>query len=617
MDDLSGKTLVQRFRLDALERQDHLGDEYRSWDLKRSLPLSIKVLRASLPYDPALLSFQQGAITLQSLSHPHIVPFYGLFQDGSLSFMVERYVEGYPLHEHLLERAGRPVEAGEALTYLKALSQALAYAHGFGLVHCSVNPNNIWLEYSGNIQLGGFGFARGIDSHTSASGIAGPPVYLAPEMLERRQVSPATDIYGLGLTLFELLTGQHPFLGPLRRTVDPAEAEKLGNAHLNQPPPSLRSLNPQVPTGLEQVALTALAKQPRERYQSPQEMLEIACALLELAPESVPDRFGEGRSISTLIGSRRELGLPPVISPAAPTPAQPPAAAPAPAYVQPGLPPGGPDAYPASQRAPGGYPATQVVPGGAAPPQPPQRAAAAYPATQAAPAGYAAAQAAPGGYPATQTMPGAGRPAGAPPSRTISAGGADAVRPGRPGRSRWLPALVIAAGLGCLLLSGAIIAAIAGGYITFGDLPTATPLPTNPAPAIQPTNPPPASATLPPRPSQGALSTNTPPPTAPPQPSPTRAPSDTPPPSPTRPPTRTPAPSSFTVTIRNNLNFPVYAFRDGVLMGSSAIPAHMYIYYRSIPPGRHSFTVCQTPSGQICQDTRQVDVQADLTISFP
>ncbi len=579
MDISVGSVLNQRFRLEALERRDALGDDYRALDIKRNILMRIKLLRNPLPGDPALLTFQAGNSTLQTLNHPHIVPFYGLFQEQQLAFLVERYVDGDPLRELILERAGQPAPVADAMIYLKALCSAAAYAQGFGIVHCNITPANIWLEQGGNVLLGGFGLARSIDTRMTSTGLAGPPAYLAPEMLQGQGVTPATDIYGLGLVFFELLTGQHPFLGVLKAQIPAAEAEKLGEAQLHSPPPNPHNLNPAVPEGLAQVALTALAKSPRERYQSPQEMFEIACAMFGRNPNAISDRFGG------VAGSEPTMiGMPPVVIPPAASP-----------QTMVGAPMGGyppvvdnaTQVYPAYN--PSGQPATMVMPDSAMQGEPYQDYApssSSYPYSEP-----------PGGY--------AGDYAAAPPARR--------------GRSPLLWVGIVLGILACLVISGAGVFWLgqeAGVIIMYTDTPAPTSTPFDTA-----TNPPPPTDT--PLPVVAPVATLVPPtaPPAPPSPLPveipTLVPSDTPAPLPTLVPTRTLPVGFFTVTMRNRLGFPAYAFRDGVLMGTDPIPSGMYIFYRNIPAGRHSFTMCRTQSGNSCQESKFVNVDQDLTIVFP
>jgi serine/threonine protein kinase len=579
MANLSGGVLVQRFRLDVLHRQDELGDYYRGWDLKRDLPLNILVLRAGLAYDPTLLSFNQGQLTLQTLAHPHIVPFYGLYQDHNISFMVERLTEGQLLADILAQRHGQPAPVEEALIYLKAISSAAGYAHGFGLVHCNIKPAHILLENSGNILLAGFGFARSADSPMTASGIAGVPAYMAPEAIRREAVTSASDIYSMGMVLFELVAGRHPFLKTGESLQSPGVAERLADAHLNQPPPDPRTYNPAIPAGLAQLTAVALAKSPRERYQSSQEMLEVACAVLGKSPDQLPDHLATGPSAADVPGV--------LVTPAGPAlrPAAPGAFVPPPAsyaalpFYQPGESPGAP-------RPQSGYvPPTQVAQPGYVPP------------TQAAQPGY---------VPPTQVV---SQPSYA--TYPLPQSGSDA--PSQrlaPHRKAFPWTMVIIAGIVIFLCLAA--AAAGGGLLLLNGLATPTPTPTLVASATPPpTTPPTAAQPVPPTQPAGLMASDTP------LPSPTTPPTNTPAPTPTRPPTNTPMPSSFTVTIRNNLGYPILAHRDGQLMGTDPIPPGMYIFYRGIPPGVHNFEFCDYEQPSKCPYQRTEEINSDTTITVP
>jgi serine/threonine-protein kinase len=555
MANLSGSVLVQRFRLDALQRQDDLGDHYRGLDLKRNLALNVLVLRSELAYDPTLFSFHQGQLTLQTLAHAHVVPFYGLYQDRDISFMVEKQVEGQLLSEVLSQRGGQPLPLEEAVIYLKALGAAVGYAHGFGLIHCNIKPAHVIIENNGNILLAGFGFARSADSPMTASGIAGLPAYMAPEAIQKQAVTPATDIYSLGILLYELVVGRHPFLQPGESLQSPGVAGRLSEAHLRQPPPDPRLANPSAPAGLAQVIATALSKSPRDRYQSAQEMVEVACAVLGKSPDELPDRLGMGAAGAAVLVARHA------------SPASPPSYATTPFYQQ-GEPPSTPRPVPPTQVAPQPpyTPATQVAP------QPPYTA---YP-----PAG----------------------PTQAAPSQRLAQ-----KQKGLP----WLWIIIV-----CMVLFMCVVSAALAGFWLLGGLATATPTPTptftatatQQPPALPPTGAPPV---LPPTQPGGQLLTDTPTPTSTPFPTPT------PPPTATPRPTNTPMPSSFTVTIRNNLGYPILAYRDGQMMGTDPIPPGMYIYYKGIPPGRHTFTMCHYEFSNQCPTEKTVEVYSDMTITAP
>src|SRR5512137_2701084 len=130
-----GRTLLNEFRVDAFVDKGGMGVVYRVWDLKRNVPLAMKVLHSDLAEDPAVFKrFRREANALRKLAHPNIVPFYGLYQSQEFAFLLERYVDGPSLKEILREKHGKPMPVDEVLTYLKSLSAALGYAHANGVV---------------------------------------------------------------------------------------------------------------------------------------------------------------------------------------------------------------------------------------------------------------------------------------------------------------------------------------------------------------------------------------------------------------------------------------------------------------------------------------------------
>jgi serine/threonine-protein kinase len=155
MSNLIGQTLLKQFRVEAFIAAGGMGTVYRVWDLKRSVPLAMKVLHADLAEDPSILKrFKREARALEKLAHPNIVPFYGLYQTQDFAFLVERYIDGPTLKQVLRRREGRPLSADEALVYLKALSSALGYAHSNGVVHCDVKPGNVMIDKGGGVSDG-------------------------------------------------------------------------------------------------------------------------------------------------------------------------------------------------------------------------------------------------------------------------------------------------------------------------------------------------------------------------------------------------------------------------------------------------------------------------------
>jgi len=294
MSNVIGQTLLEQYRVDAFVASGGMGAVYRVWDLKRNVPLAMKVLHAELAEDPSVFkSFQREARALQKLAHPNIVPFYGLYQTLDFAFLLERYIDGPSLKDILRQRQGKPLSVEEALTYLKALCAALGYAHANGVIHCDVKPGNVMIDRGGNVYLTDFGIARHAESTTTTLAGAGAPQYMAPEQIRSEAVTPATDVYALGVMLFEMLTGQRPFKGTEAGTErgGTTAAERVRYAHQHLPPPDPHSLNPAIPEELAQVTLRALEKEPAKRYQSTQEMLAAVYVASGIAEEMVPERI--------------------------------------------------------------------------------------------------------------------------------------------------------------------------------------------------------------------------------------------------------------------------------------------------------------------------------------
>lgn len=285
-----GRTLLDQFRVDAFVASGGMGAVYRVWDLKRNVPLAMKVLHADLADDPSVFKrFKREANALKKLAHPNIVPFYGLYQTADFAFLLERYIDGPSLRDILRQQKGKPLTMTEALTYLKALSAALGYSHANGVVHCDVKPGNVMVDRGGNIYLTDFGVARHSESTTTTLGAAGTPAYMAPEQIMGKSVTAATDIYALGVILFEMLTNQRPFRGTESGTEQGGQTanERIRYGHLHLSPPDPRSINPSIPLAMAETILKALSKEPINRYRSAQEFILTASAAAGLASEDV------------------------------------------------------------------------------------------------------------------------------------------------------------------------------------------------------------------------------------------------------------------------------------------------------------------------------------------
>jgi serine/threonine protein kinase len=293
MADIIGQVILSQYRVDSFVAAGGMGAVYRVWDLKRSVPLAMKVLHSELAEDPSVFKrFQREGRALQKLAHPNIVPFYGLYQTADFAFMLERFVDGPALKEVLKRRKGQPLPMQETLTYMKALCAALGYAHANGVVHCDVKPGNVITDNGGNIYLTDFGIARHAESSTTTMGAAGTSAYMPPEQILGEAVTAATDVYALGVILYEMLTGRRPFRGTAAGT-DQSSATlnvKIRQEQLHSQAVDPRELVPGIPQELAQVVLKALSKAPAERYASAPQFFAAISKAAGVDPTSISER---------------------------------------------------------------------------------------------------------------------------------------------------------------------------------------------------------------------------------------------------------------------------------------------------------------------------------------
>jgi hypothetical protein len=230
--------------------------------------VALKVMREEYAEDGEFVErFEREARAAASLSHPNVVQIHdrGCSEDGRY-YIVMEYVPGGTLKERV--RAEGPVRSEEAAGLAAQIAGALGAAHGRGVVHRDVKSQNVLLAEGGRAKVADFGIARAASaaSISRSSLILGTPNYMSPEQAEGKPVGPASDLYSLGVVLYEMLTGRMPF-----------EAETpvaVSMKHVNEPAPSPREVNPDVPEAIEAITLRLLAKDPNERYASAEELIE-------------------------------------------------------------------------------------------------------------------------------------------------------------------------------------------------------------------------------------------------------------------------------------------------------------------------------------------------------
>lgn len=291
---LVGQIVANQFRVDAFISAGGMGTVFRVWDLKRNVPLAMKVLHAEMAEDAVIFErFKREARALRKLEHPNIVPFYGLYQIPSLIFLLERFIDGPTLKDVLKNLGGSTLPSQDVLSITKSLCSAVGYAHNNDVVHCDIKATNVMTDKGGHIYLGDFGIARHAESDVTAMPGAGTPAYMAPEQVLGNTVTRETDIYSLGILLFELLTGQRPFRGTERATERSGNTinERIRFAHLNLPAPDPHILNRSIDPAVSAVVLRALEKDPSARFSSCQELFTALCYAFKVSPEQIPDRL--------------------------------------------------------------------------------------------------------------------------------------------------------------------------------------------------------------------------------------------------------------------------------------------------------------------------------------
>lgn len=271
MDSLEGVTLRERYYLRKHVGAGGFADVYQAWDALRATHMAIKVMRRDLANNPRFFKqFSKEAEVLRKLEHPNIVRLYEFDREDDLIFIVMDWIEGGDIRQ-LLARRLKPLSLDEVSQILGGVSAALNYAHQNQIYHCDIKPANIMMHVDGRVLLSDFGVARLASEKVGG----GTPIYMAPELFNEAQVGVKTDIYSLGITLYEMLSGGiPPYRGDNPTTQGSTTRERIAWEHCNLPMPPLRQHNSSLPNSIEEVVAAALEKDPTDRFETVLKMQE-------------------------------------------------------------------------------------------------------------------------------------------------------------------------------------------------------------------------------------------------------------------------------------------------------------------------------------------------------
>lgn len=273
--------IADRYEVVSHIGQGGMADVFLAVDTILNRQVAIKILRADLSTDAvSILRFEREAQAAAALAHPNIVEIYDVGDYKGHHYIVMEYVTGKTLKQVIRSRG--PLVNEEAVDIMKQLCSAISEAHSRGIIHRDIKPQNVIVKADGSIKILDFGIAtaKGSMQLTQANNVMGSVHYLAPELAKGEAASPQSDIYALGIVLYEMLAGDVPFKAD--------QAVQIALKHMREPMPDVRLINASVPQSIANVITRATAKDPNNRYGSCREMLRDISTCLR--PERLNER---------------------------------------------------------------------------------------------------------------------------------------------------------------------------------------------------------------------------------------------------------------------------------------------------------------------------------------
>ena len=263
----SGQKIGGRYEIVKSIGEGGMANVYLAKDTILDRKVAIKVLRGDLSNDEKFIRrFEREALSVSNLSHPNIVEVYDVGEEEGQHYIVMEYIEGKTLKQ-LLQKRGT-LTLSEVIDIMNQLTDGLAHAHDAYIIHRDIKPQNIMIEDDGLVKITDFGIAMALNATqlTQTNSVMGSVHYLPPEQANGKTSTMKSDIYSLGILMYELLTGSVPFKGD--------NAVEIALKHLKEKIPSIRRQNPTIPQSVENIVLKATAKNPKNRYDSVREMPE-------------------------------------------------------------------------------------------------------------------------------------------------------------------------------------------------------------------------------------------------------------------------------------------------------------------------------------------------------
>jgi len=289
---LEGQT-IGKYKILTRVAEGGMGVFYKALDTRLDRTVGIKTLHTEFSVDPQLRErFINEAKALAKLNHPNICVLHDFFEDQDRLFIVMEYIEGETLAD--VARRHGAIGADKLVPLFRQILLALDYAHKKSIIHRDIKPSNIMVSSQGVVKVMDFGIAKIVGSSkqlTMTGRKVGSIPYMSPEQITQKIIDHRSDLYSLGITIFQLCTGRVPF--------DSTSDFEVMKSHLEAPPPPPRSIDPSIPKKLEDIILKSIEKKPEDRYQSALEMRDALAQMGGGMRDSVPELVEERTSVVT------------------------------------------------------------------------------------------------------------------------------------------------------------------------------------------------------------------------------------------------------------------------------------------------------------------------------